>query len=346
MRSLRKFTRTEKVASFEARLGLIALPLAATLFAAAAAHAAVVGEVITTYDTSNGRRAVMSASNGGSFQYLTCGGDLSYSGSPRYFVGSVTGDVYLLDGYLNSVLVASDEDCTETLVISSTPDLRFSNMPRWSHDGSRVAVYAESWDVTEKGIVKTSGIYVADVTRDGTGRPVGIAGLHLVIPSAGEILITWSGDDQRFAYVAAAPNGSGGLQGDIWVHELASGTAINVTNSTGFNEDHPAFSPVDDRIAFIRMVAVRGTYRYDVFTQPASGGTVTQVTSKGTTGSPQNLFPCFSPDGQYLAFVSGSGSTAPIQEFDVFRIKTDGSGKATNLTSKRTGNFRTPAWRP
>lgn len=339
------FSDVQRTAPRAASTGLMAAPLAAALFAAATAHAAVVGEVISTYDASNGRRAVMSASNGGSFQYLTCGGDLSYTGSPRYFVGTVVTADYMPDGYHANVLVASDEDCAETVVISSTPDLRFSNMPRWSHDGSRVAAYAQSWEVVNDALVEKNGIYVADVTRDGTDRPVGMSGLHRVIDAPGEILFSWSGDDQRIAYVAAAPNGSGGLQGDIWVLDLASGAAINVTNSTGFNEDHPAFSPVDDRLAFIRGVAVRGTYRYDVFTQPASGGTVTQVTSKGTTGSPQNLFPCFSPDGQHLAFVSGSGTTAPIQEFDVFRIKTDGSGKATNLTSKRSGNFRVPAWR-
>ncbi len=345
MRSLRKFTRTEKVASFEARLGLIALPLAATLFAAAAAHAAVVGEVITTYDASVGRHAVMSASNGGSFEHLTCGGDLSHGGSPRYFVDAVAAANYLPDGNLASVLVASDEDCAETLVISSTPDLRFSNLPLWSHDGSRVAVYAESWVVTEDGLVKTSGIYVADVIRDGGGRPIGISDLLRVIDSPGEILISWSGDDQRIAYVASASNGSGGLQNDIWVLELASGVSINVTNSTGFNEDHPAFSPVDDRIAFIRMVAVRGTYRFDIFTQPASGGTVTQVTTKGTTGAPRNMFPCFSPDGQYLTFSTGS-ALYPWGGVDIYRMKADASGRATNLTGKRTGSFTVPKWRP
>jgi Tol biopolymer transport system component len=324
----------DTAAALVACFGLLAFP----------AHAAVVGEVITTWDAAVARHSVMSASNGGSFQHLTCGGDLSYGGSPRYFVDAVAAANYLLDGYLASVLVASDEDCAETVVISNSPDMRFSNMPRWSHDGSRIAVYAESWDVTEDGIVKTSGIYVADVNRDGTGRPVGISGLHLVIRSPGEILVSWSGDDQRIAYAAAASNGGDGLQNDIWVLDLDSGISINATNSTGFNEDHPAFSPVDDRIAFIRMVAARGTYRYDIFTQPASGGTVTQVTTKGTTGAPQNLFPCFSPDGQYLTFSAGS-SMSPVAENDIYRIKADGSGRASNLTGKRTGSFRVPLWR-
>ena len=337
MTRLNPIIHVDAAASFVAFLGFLAIP----------AHAAVVGEVISAYDGSTARRAVMSASNGGSFQFLPCrGGDLSHNGSPRYFVGSVAGTDWLPDKpepMHNSVLVASDEDCAETLVIFDSPSMRFSNMPRWSNDGSRVAVYAESWDLIQ-GAVAESGIYVAAVTRDGTGRPVGVSGLHKVVAATGEMLIYWSGDDQRIAYVASAPNGSGALQNDIWVYDLPSGTSSNATNSPGFNEDHPAFSPTDDRIAFIRQVAVRGTYRYDIFTQPASGGTVTQVTSKGTTGAPMNLFPCFSPDGLYLTFSSGS-SWAPVDGADVHRIKADGSGRASNLTGKQTGSFRIPAWR-
>jgi|PlaIllAssembly_1097288.scaffolds.fasta_scaffold05286_2 Tol biopolymer transport system component len=315
----------------------------AMLLAASASHAAVVGEVIASYDASIARTAVMSASNGGSFQSLICGGDLSYNGSPRYFIGSVPGTDRLPDTYLTSVLVASDEDCTQTAVIFSSASMRFSTMPHWSHDGSRVAVYAESWDLINN-IIAESGIYVAQVTRDGTGRPAGISGLHKVIAAPAEMLISWSGDDQRIAYVASAADGEGGLQNDIWVYDLSSGTSSNATNSRGVNEDHPAFSPTEDRLAFIRRVAVRGSYRYDIFTQSASGGTVTQVTTKGTTGASQNLAPCFSPDGQYLAFSSGS-SMMPLAEIDIYRIKADGSNKAVNLTGKRTGSFRNPTWR-
>ena len=52
----------------------------------------------------------------------------------------------------------------------------------------------------------------------------------------------------------------------------------------------------------------------------------------------------FSPDGQYLSFSSGS-LMAPIKDFDIYRIKADGSGKAINLTGKRTGSFRYHVWR-
>jgi Tol biopolymer transport system component len=315
--------------------------LPALLFAVAtAAPAAITGEVIAVHDLATGRYAVMSATNGNGFVEGPCGGDLTHGGSPRYFLSSVAGTPPLLpDGYVNSELVAADEDCAQSLVISDAPSMRFSNLPHWSPDGLKIAVYAEPFALPG-GSKMESGIYIADVVRT-AGRPTGIANLYLAIPTLGEVLISWSGDSQRIAYVGSAPNGSDGQQADIFVYDLGADVSVNVTNTPSVNEDHPAYSPASERIAFIRLMAVRGTYRYDIFTIPAAGGTAFQVTTKGTTGATQNLFPCFSPDGQYLSFSSGSSLFA----FDIYRIRSDGSGKAVNLTGRLTGSFRYNLWR-
>jgi hypothetical protein len=306
------------------------------------ATAAVPGEVIAAHNLSTGRYAVMSAANGGDFVEVACGGDLTYDGgSPRYFLSSVAGTIVMPDGFYNSELAASDEDCVLQLIISNSGTMRFSTTPHWSPDGSKIAVYAEPFDLVS-GTPMERGIFVADVVRAaGSGRPTGIANLRLAIPSQGEVLISWSGDSQRIAYVGSAPNGSNGQQADIFIYDLWANLSVNVTNSPDVNEDHPAYSPASERIAFIRLMTVRGTSRYDIFTIPASGGTALQVTTKGTTGASQNLFPCFSPDGQYLSFSSGSS----LYAFDIFRLKADGSGKAVNLTGKRTGSFRYNMWR-
>ena len=306
------------------------------------ASAAVPGEVIAAFNSTTGRYAVMSATNGSYFSEVTCGGDLTQLGSPRYFLTARAGTIVLPDTFLNMELVASDEDCTKSVVISNTPGMRFSNLAHWSPEGSRIAVYGINFDL-EGGALIEQGIYVADVVRgDATdpGRPTGISGLHLVIETLGEVLISWSGDGHRIAYVAAAPNGNGGQQGDIFVYDLISATSVNVTNTPNSSEDHPAYSPADERIAFIRLVTVRGAYRYDIFTIPAWGGAAFQVTSKATTGKPRNIFPCFSPDGLNLSFSSGDAWGAHI-----YRIKADGSGKAINLTAKRAGFFRYNLWR-
>jgi Tol biopolymer transport system component len=326
------------------RLTFVSVMLPSLMAIFGSAHAAVVGEVIAAYEAHSGRYAVMSAGSGVSFNLLSCGGDLTHGGAPRYFLQTVAGSATLPDGYLNSVLAGSDEDCTRSVILYGSSSMRFSTLPQWSHDGSRIAVYGTTWDLATAKVME-SGVYLADVIRDGTGRPIAATNLRLAIASDAEPNISWSGDDQRIAYVAAAPDGSGGTRNDIWVYEFGSGTSINITNTKDLDEDQPSFSPVDDRIAFIRMVAVRGTYRFDVFTIPAAGGAVAQVTNKATTGSPQNMTPCFSPDGQYLSFVSGSGTTAPLQDFDVYRIRSNASGKAANLTGKQSGSFRRAVWR-
>ena len=312
------------------------------LLVTTAATAAVPGEVIAAHNLSTGKYAVMSAANGGNFVEVACGGDLTYDGgSPRYFVSSVVGTIVMPDHFNNSELAASDEDCVLQLIISNSGTMRFSTTPHWSPDGSKIAVYAEHFDLAS-ALVLERGIFVADVVRTaGSSRPTGIANLHLAIPSQGEVLMSWSGDSQRIAYVGSAPNGSNGQQADIFVYDLGADASVNVTNTPDVNEDQPAYSPASERIAFIRLITVRGTYRYDIFTMSASGGTALQVTTKGTTGAAQNLFPCFSPDGQYLSFASGSS----LYAFDIYRLKADGSGKAVSLTGKRTGSFRYNVWR-
>jgi len=319
---------------------LFALGLAAP---AGAAGGAAVGGTLLAHNRLTGNYASMSAADGQGFHELTCGGDLSRGGAPRYFVRSVGGPVVLPDGYNSSILVVADETCGWSVVLSGQPsNVRFSTVPQWSPDASRIAVFAKWFDL-DAGIEIASldGIYVADVVRDGAGRPVGIENFALAIQMPGEVSFTWSGEGGRIAHAGPAPDGKGGQQMDLFVVELASGDSYNLTGTEDTSENSPSWSPVDERIAFSRLVTVRGNYRYDIFVVSASGGSATQVTSKGTTGKPQNLFPCFSPDGQSLSFSSGDA----WYDNDLYRIRADGSGKAVNLTAKRAGDFRLNFWR-
>lgn len=318
---------------------LVAVLLATGL--AGAAHAALADEIIVAHNRLSGNYAVMSAADGKGFHEVTCGGDLTRGGAPRYFLRTVGGPVDLPDGYKNSSLWVASEDCGWSAELSGQPsNLRFSSTPHWSPDGSRIATFARGFDLVS-GVESASGVYVADVVRDGSGRPVAIENLALQIPLSGESLISWSGEGGRIAYVGAAADGKGGQQLDIFVFDLASGSSYNLTNTEATSENHPSWSPVDERIAFARLISVRGGYRYDLFVQSAASGSAAQVTSKGTTGKPQNIFPSFSPDGQYLSFSAGDA----WYDNDLYRIKADGSGKAVNLTAKRPGDFRYNLWR-
>ena len=268
--------------------------LSAALFAASVSQAAVVGEVISGKEVS-GRWVVMSAADGSQLAYLDCGGDLTHGGSPRYFLNFMNTEVELPDGYGGNELIAYDEECSLGVILTDEPFMRF-NGAAWSPDGTRIAVYAQKWDAAS-GELAEQGLYLADVTRDDSGRPVATSSIRFLF-EMGDGPVSWSGDGRRIAYTGPAPDGQGGTQGDVWIYDLDTGTSVNVTNTPDSSEIHPAFSPLGNRIAFARPMGIQGSYLYDIFTIPAAGGKETRVTTKKTTGAPANRFPCYSPDGQ------------------------------------------------
>ena len=306
------------------------------------AYAEVTGEVIASSLYYSTDTAVMSAANGGQYAEVPCGSDLTHGGSPRYFLDSVASGYLLPDGYESSVLLAADEGCAEPLVITDTLDTRFSTTPHWSPDGTRIAVYGERWDLTS-GALLERGVFVMDVIHDTSGFPVGTENRRLVISLPGEKIVGWSGDGSSLVYNNEISDGADGFQSDLFVFDLFSETTVNLTNSPDISEFAPVFSPVDDRIAYSRWIEVRGAVRNEIFTIDASSGAVTQVTSKRNVGTSDSRFPSFSPDGRYLSF--SSRNVNAFSSFDIYKVRSDGSGKAVNLTSKRDGDFRYHVWR-
>jgi hypothetical protein len=321
----------------------VLLTVPVLLLLSANASTEIQGEIIAAYDTSSGLTATMSATNGSGFTATSCGGDLTHLGSPRYFLEARGAANVLPDGYYDNELVVADEACTDARVITNTPTLRFGDIAYWSPDGSRIAAFGANFDLSLGDIV-SQGIYLADLRRDdpaNPGRPTGIENLRLIVATTGDVNLSWSGDSSRIAYAGPAPDGKGGWQQDIFVYDLISGASFNITNTPDAPEGTPAYSPVDGRVAFNRLVATRGNLRYDIFTVPDSGGYEVQVTTKSTTSATQNWNPSFSPDGQYISFAAGDW----FKGFDIYRVKSNGSGKATNLTNKRPGSYRFNVWR-
>lgn len=316
--------------------------LASMTFAASLCQAEIQGEVIAAYNGTVKRMGLMAASGNLPFQYINCrANDLTHNGAPRYWLAAEVGTTEVAPGVPNTVLTASDEDCQQTLLLFAAPNIRFDNV-RWSHDGNRIAVHALVYDL-DTGALTDDAIYVANVIRDGTGRPVAIGNLVPLIHGS-RAWFAWSGDDQRIAYIVAAPRSGGGTQTDIWVHDIPSGVDTNITNSSDYSEDAPDYSPVAERIAFHRgPVNVKGSSNYDIYTISASGGTATRITGVTSGARKNSTHPSYSPDGQYLLYLSDdSGGT----ERDLYRIRSDGSGKAMNLTGKQTGLFALHMWRP
>jgi Tol biopolymer transport system component len=312
----------------------------AVICACAASPTAIGAEVIVAYQRYAARYAVMSPS-GGSFSFVNCGGDLTHAGSTRYFVNTVVGMAQLPPSYFggstvyNTEIAVSDTACQQTLVLTAQGNMLLGNAPRWSPDGSMIAAHAAEFDLAN-GTRIWQGIVVFDVGYSG-GRPVVATNLRRTIPTGGERNFAWSPDSRRIVYVEAGDNGA-----DLYSYSLDGGAVNNLTNTPGVAEDQPAYSS-RERIAYVRQTSdPRGSYRYDIFTIPASGGPEMQVTNKGTTGAFVNMTPCYSPDGLQIAFSSGllQGDRA------LYRISQDGSGKAVKIVGAKGQDWRTCHWRP
>jgi Tol biopolymer transport system component len=104
--------------------------------------------------------------------------------------------------------------------------------PTWSPDGSKLAFGC--WDPAH---VTDSGICVAN--KNGTG-------LDMVYVSSGATQPDWSPDGQKIAFQSEA----GQDHFDIWVLNLQTEQAINITNTDPQDEHGPRWSPDGTKIAY------------------------------------------------------------------------------------------------
>ena len=98
----------------------------------------------------------------------------------------------------------------------------------------------------------------------------------------------------------------------IWIVDLASGNAKQITEGDDWNDTDPQWSPDGSRIAF---VSDRTGHEYDggrnsdVWTIAADGGSPSKIS---TADGPDNS-PRWSPDGKSIAFVTAASEDAPPQ---------------------------------
>jgi TolB protein len=111
--------------------------------------------------------------------------------------------------------------------------------------------------------------------------------------------------------------------GDLWLldgsgpHQLATGGTFS----------QPSWAPDGSSLAYV----YRGTNFADIFVTDDQGQNQTRLTNSQSTildNNDWNLRPAFSPDGQYIAFVSDRSSALPT----LWLINADGSGRRTLAT--------------
>lgn len=82
--------------------------------------------------------------------------------------------------------------------------------------------------------------------------------------------------------------------GDIWTVPVKGGNAIKLTNTDGYYEDHPVWSPDSKKIAY----SSNRTGNFDIFIVDVNGGTPVQLTFDSSNETPE----AFSNDGDYIYF--------------------------------------------
>jgi WD40 repeat protein len=193
--------------------------------------------------------------------------------------------------------------------------------PQWSPDGSRMA-FTDNPDILEFG---EDQVYLLDV-----GLPLSSA-LQLTPSGVEHWSPTWSPDGSRLAYVTHG-GGPDGLADRIMVLTLASSVETPVLDDFPGSIFQLAWSPTGSTIAFFGSPDGNDQ---QIYTVPASGGEVTQLTH-GPSG---NGGPVWSPDGQRIAFTSSRDGNN-----EIYVMNADGSGQL-RLTDNPAGDFA-PAWRP
>jgi len=208
--------------------------------------------------------------------------------------------------------------------------------PRWSPDGTLVEFVSarassDTGSAARRGAGSRPQLWLQPVSGGAPRRVTSIMnGVSGCVPSptGGKVACLvrtgpsdkWPAGKERsdvrhYSHIAYKFNDSGWYddrRSHLWIIDLASGDARQITEGDDWNDTDPQWSPDGSRIAF---VSDRTGHEYDggrnsdVWTIAATGGPLTKVS---TAEGPDNQ-PRWSPDGKSIAFVTAAGDEAPPQ---------------------------------
>lgn len=122
------------------------------------------------------------------------------------------------------------------------------------------------------------------------------------------------------------------------IHTVNWNGGDDTSITSGFADQHPAWSPVADVIVFSRP----NGDAIPLFTMPAGGGPATQVTFPPGAGIVDRN-PCWSPDGQSIAFVRSSILTGSAE---IFKVAPTGDLSTLRQLTLGGGLNDNPSWSP
>jgi Tol biopolymer transport system component len=168
--------------------------------------------------------------------------------------------------------------------------------------------------------------------RDGEIYVRSVAGAvrRLTRDGASDSFPAWSPDRKRIVFSRATRGDA-----DIYVMR-ANGTGLRrlAGSARGGQDLYPRFSPDGRSIVF---ASARGSREADVFVMRADGSGVRRIVAGPAWV--EDTQPAFSPDGRHVVFASNRLS---FFNYELYRVRTVGGGRATRLTFWGSGRDGAP----
>lgn len=130
-------------------------------------------------------------------------------------------------------------------------------------------------------------------------------------------------------------------QTHLWVVEVSSGKASQLTDHPVYTEAYPAWSPDSRSLAFISNRSENPDFeidRDDLFVIPAGGGELRKI----PTPVGGKSHPSFSPDGRWIAYYGSEGEAKWYLNENLWLVAADGSSPARALTGAY--DFHVSSW--